>query len=51
VQKEFVSAGHISCSFGVTQWRNDESEDALLQRVDGLLYQAKETGRNRVVVD
>jgi diguanylate cyclase (GGDEF)-like protein len=51
VQADFVSAGHISCSFGVTQWRNDESEDALLQRVDGLLYQAKETGRNRVVVD
>lgn len=38
----------LTCSFGVTQRRNGESMEALLQRVDGLLYQAKHQGRDSV---
>jgi diguanylate cyclase (GGDEF)-like protein len=41
---------HISCSFGVSVLRENETDDELLQRVDELLYQAKTRGRNRVVI-
>jgi len=41
----------ISASFGVACWKSAaESPDALLQRGDTALYQAKAAGRNRVVV-
>lgn len=41
----------LTCSFGVTQCRKGESMEALLQRVDGLLYQAKHQGRDRVCAE
>lgn len=45
----FEAVGNITCSFGVTVLRDNESADTLLKRVDELLYQAKEGGRNRIV--
>jgi diguanylate cyclase (GGDEF)-like protein len=39
----------ITSSFGVAEWRVDESVDQLLKRADTALYQAKNGGRNRVV--
>lgn len=39
----------ITCSFGVTQYRDGESTHELLKRCDVLLYSAKESGRNCVV--
>jgi diguanylate cyclase (GGDEF)-like protein len=51
VEKEpFEIAGHITCSFGVSALRSNEQGSELLQRVDALLYQAKNSGRNRVVI-
>lgn len=38
----------LTCSFGVTQLREGDTMDSLLQRADSLLYQAKEMGRDRV---
>ncbi len=38
----------LSCSFGVAQYQPDESHVAWLERVDKCLYDAKQTGRNRV---
>jgi diguanylate cyclase (GGDEF)-like protein len=43
-----ASLPQVTCSFGVCQFR-DEETDALIRRVDDLLYQAKEAGRNCVV--
>jgi diguanylate cyclase (GGDEF)-like protein len=45
----FDGVGNITCSFGITVLRDNESADTLLKRVDELLYQAKEGGRNTIV--
>jgi len=51
VEREvFPGAGTITISLGVAQLREGDSTDTLLGRVDKALYQAKQEGRNRVVV-
>ena len=40
--------GHISASFGVTAYTEEDDEEDLLARADQALYRAKQTGRNRV---
>ena len=41
----------LTASFGIARWRSlSESPDALLQRGDLALYEAKAAGRNRVVI-
>lgn len=39
----------ITCSFGVTDIKEGDTSDSLLQRVDSNLYTAKGLGRNRVI--
>ena len=41
-------AGHVTVSFGLTQFINGDSENSLLKRCDEALYKAKSDGRNRV---
>ena len=41
---------HITCSFGVSEWNAGETLSEALKRADIALYEAKKTGRNRVVV-
>ncbi|MDT8406974.1 MAG: GGDEF domain-containing protein [Methylococcales bacterium] len=41
----------ITISCGVAIWDGKEDIDALLARADRALYRAKETGRNRVIMD
>ena len=41
----------ISCSFGVARWEPDTTVDQLFKRADLSLYEAKRSGRNRVVCD
>ncbi len=41
---------HITASFGVTGVRSDDTIDTILARVDKALYEAKNSGKNRVVV-
>jgi|UPI00035EB9BC diguanylate cyclase len=40
----------ITASFGVALRIDYESLDDLIQRTDDALYQAKEQGRNRVII-
>jgi diguanylate cyclase (GGDEF)-like protein len=39
----------VTCSIGVTEWEPGDTIDALLRRADVALYEAKRSGRNRVV--
>ncbi len=43
-------AASISCSFGVSEWRDGDTIDELLRRADVALYAAKAAGRDRVVL-
>ncbi|MBR0567145.1 diguanylate cyclase [Azoarcus sp. L1K30] len=45
----FDVVGTVSASFGVAQWNHEEDAHALINRADRALYQAKESGRNKVV--
>jgi diguanylate cyclase (GGDEF)-like protein/PAS domain S-box-containing protein len=46
----FEKVGRLTVSFGVTQFKQDDTEDSFMKRADNALYQAKEKGRNRVEV-
>ncbi|GMR01410.1 MAG: hypothetical protein BMS9Abin19_0791 [Gammaproteobacteria bacterium] len=46
---EFPGIGHITSSFGVTEFNAEKDDvESLLERADKALYMAKEYGRNRV---
>lgn len=49
--KPFPEIGLLTASFGVTQYRDCESVNALLTRVDNLMYQAKREGRAHIAHD
>ena len=44
----FPEVGRITSSFGVSSYRNGDSMDSLMKRVDDALYAAKKNGRNKV---
>ncbi|CUW39904.1 Putative diguanylate cyclase with hemerythrin-like metal-binding domain-containing protein [Magnetospirillum sp. XM-1] len=48
---DFPGVGHVTASFGVAEYREDETWESWLCRSDAALYAAKEGGRNRVVTD
>lgn len=45
---DFPHVGHITASFGVTQYIEGDTEASLINRADDALYKAKKNGRNRV---
>jgi diguanylate cyclase (GGDEF)-like protein/PAS domain S-box-containing protein len=44
----FPGIGHVTCSFGVTEYGAGDSVENFIGRADAGLYRAKENGRNRV---
>lgn len=44
----FEKIGNITCSFGVTEFRQGDCSETIIKRADTLLYQAKENGKNIV---
>lgn len=50
-QHPFKNGLKLTVSIGVAEWQlHDESVDSLVSRADDALYQAKETGRNRIIL-
>ena len=47
---EHETAGHITASFGVTEFKEGDTLESMFKRCDDALYKAKESGRNRVEV-
>ena len=39
----------LSCSFGITEYREDDTKESIAKRADSMLYSAKHSGRNCVV--
>jgi diguanylate cyclase (GGDEF)-like protein len=46
----FLEVGRVTASFGVSSFSNNDQPRTLLQRADLALYEAKNSGRNKVVV-
>jgi diguanylate cyclase (GGDEF)-like protein/hemerythrin-like metal-binding protein len=49
-EHRFEDAGAVTVSIGVAEHDGDESPEAWFRRLDEALYEAKRTGRNRIVV-
>lgn len=47
-QLEHETAGKITASFGITQYKEGDTLESLFKRCDDALYIAKDNGRNRV---
>jgi diguanylate cyclase (GGDEF)-like protein len=39
----------ITCSFGIAEWETGDAIDRMLRRADTAMYEAKKTGRDRIV--
>ena len=46
----FEKVGKITASFGVTQFKDDDTADTFMRRADDALYESKENVINRVDV-
>jgi len=49
-EHDFSEVGGVTCSFGVTTLKEDDTIKSFIKRADEALYEAKNEGRNRVKV-
>ena len=42
---------HVTASIGTTKIKTDDTVDALLNRADGAMYRAKQTGKNKIEME
>ncbi|MCC6501636.1 MAG: GGDEF domain-containing protein [Deltaproteobacteria bacterium] len=47
----FAQADSVTASFGLAQYRENDTADSFLKRADEAMYKAKSGGKNRVVAD
>ncbi|MCR5208692.1 MAG: GGDEF domain-containing protein [Lachnospiraceae bacterium] len=47
---EFRDIGHITCSMGVTELRDDDTFEEAFNRIDKAMYDSKQNGRNKVTL-
>lgn len=50
-EKSFQNVGKITCSFGGTIYKEFENISTTIKRADEYVYEAKRTGRNRVIIN
>jgi diguanylate cyclase (GGDEF)-like protein len=50
IEKTSFDNQSITISIGVAEYQRGESQEMLLERLDRALYEAKNTGRNKVVM-
>jgi len=48
-ENQFSEVESITSSFGVAQYRRDDTKESIVKRCDEMLYSAKNSGRNCVV--
>jgi len=44
-----IGSFEVTCSFGVAEWESGDTIDRILRRADIAMYEAKNTGRDRVI--
>ncbi|MGC8555360.1 MAG: diguanylate cyclase [Candidatus Acidulodesulfobacterium sp.] len=52
IEKHDFNIGQsVTCSFGITEVKDNDTSQSIIHRADGALYEAKDTGRNKVCTD
>jgi diguanylate cyclase (GGDEF)-like protein len=51
INHDFGLKEKVTCSFGITSYKEGDDLDTIIKRVDELLYEAKDSGRDKIICD